>query len=190
MGNDVRTEIWRNDSKGVVQVKKLGPNGRLEPVLVQPGRSFDMTSEERKLNQMEIATAADDPWTNDLFGRVGAIDSIVESNPDKEIASTPERVSADDLFGLGIPDLKERVAEITNPATLRAIYESGVRSEARPAKLAVVEARVREIDADADYLPAPAPAATPPATPERTPASNDSDAKSVKAPTGTRPARP
>ncbi len=202
---DVSTEIWRNDSEGIVQVKKAGANGRLEPVLVQPGRTFDMTTDERKLNQMEIATATDDPWTNKLFSRVGAIDSIVESDPAREVASTPDRVSFADLFSLGLPDLRAQVADITNPTTLRAMYESGVESGAKPAKIQVVADRVREIDADADYLPAPAPTLTTgPATTAPAPfrsevtsttrtasnGSDDSDAKPKPAPAGTRPARP
>ncbi len=186
-GTSKSPEIWRNNSEGILQIKKLGPNGRLEPILVHPGRTFDMTVEERRLNQMEIATPADDPWTNELLGRM----DILEGDADVAAHRTPGQLGESemkDLFAGAIGDLRTAVAGITNPVTLKRLWDLGTASETKPAKLSVVEARVREVDPSAQYLATAPPA--PASAPESTGTGGGEPAPPVTPPLGTRAGRP
>jgi uncharacterized coiled-coil protein SlyX len=181
-------ELWRNESGGIVQVKKFGSTGNLEPVLVQPKRTFQMRSDERRLNQLEVATAAQDPWTNGLLTNL----SIAEDAEDVEkIRTSPHQLTDDDmrnLFAGAISELRAKVAEISNPVTLKRLWEVGVANAAKPAKAAVVEARVREVDPNADYL-ATQPAADPTVPPPSADAGDEEPPEPTPTPPGTRPTR-
>lgn len=120
---DAAVETWRNTLAGKVVVNRIGEYGRMVASVVHGGRTFQITPQERRMNQSGIATPEQDPFTNGTLAPV----ELVDGEPDTEaLRANPNALSEEDLpklFQLKGAEFVERIAQITNHAPLARLVE-------------------------------------------------------------------
>lgn len=145
-------ETWRNESESSFSLRRRKENGALESWIVSGRRVFHLTPIERRLNQMETAREADDPFRNGLFTNL----MLVEGEADlAEVRDNPNQLSESqmrELYDGPFRAMERRVAELANPVTLRRLHEVGVNMAAKVNKLAVVEARLSAVDPTSSFV--------------------------------------
>lgn len=139
-------ETWRNDTHGIVTINRVGEYGRKVVDIVHGGRTFELTPQERRMNQHACANTTLDMFTN---GTLRPID-LIEDEPDTELLKTnPNTFSDEDLpklFRLKAIQFAERIGLITNSAVLSRIAELA-RDPGLEATLAQYEAiKAREVE--------------------------------------------
>lgn len=118
-----QVETWENQTNGVVAINRVGEYGRKQVDLIQGGRRFQVTPQERRMNQNATNSAEQDIFTN---GTLRPID-LLDDDPDSEKLRTNPNILGEDelprIFALKGEHFRQRIAEITNPATLAKIVE-------------------------------------------------------------------
>jgi hypothetical protein len=87
-------EVWRNATAGLVYINRIGEYGRKFSELIQPGRAFQVTPTERRLNQNSVALAEFDVFTN---GTLEPVD-LIDDEPDTEkLRNNPNLITDKDV---------------------------------------------------------------------------------------------
>jgi hypothetical protein len=119
----VGVETWQNETHGVVAINRVGEYGRRTVDLIQGRRRFQVTSQERRMNQNAVNSAEQDVFTNGTLRPI----NLLEDDPDTEqLMANPNVLNEDELpllFKLKGERFRERIADITNPATIARITE-------------------------------------------------------------------
>jgi hypothetical protein len=141
-------EVWRNATAGLVYINRIGEYGRKFSELIQPGRAFQVTPTERRLNQNSVALAEFDVFTN---GTLEPVD-LIDDEPDTEkLRNNPNLITDKDvrlMFRLKGEMFRQRIEEITNVASVNRLLEAA-RDENFEASLAQFEVlKMRKITLD------------------------------------------
>lgn len=116
-------EQWKNATAGTVHIIRLGDYGKPQSELIYSGRVFTITPQERRRNQNAFATPALDMFTN---GTLEAV-SLIDGEPDTpRLRSNPNMLDEKEIprvFKLRGENFNERIATITNPATISRLLE-------------------------------------------------------------------
>lgn len=116
-------ETWRNTTAGTVYITRIGEYGKRVSELIYGGRVFSITPQERRLNQNACATPTLDMFTN---GTLEAV-SLIDGEPDTpRLRNNPNMLDEKEiprLFKLRGENFSERIATITNPATIARLVE-------------------------------------------------------------------
>jgi hypothetical protein len=116
-------ETWQNETQGVVVINRVGEYGRRADDLIQGGRRFQVTPQERRMNQNAVNSADQDVFTN---GTLRPLD-LLEGDPDtKRLLANPNILDEDELpkiFVLKGEMFRQRIAEITNPSAIARLIE-------------------------------------------------------------------
>lgn len=142
-----KLETYRNESEGLVEVKKIGPAGQVESVIIQGGRTFHLRAEERELIQMAAANDDQDPFRNGLLTLLSGGENRTEL---AKALSSPNHLTDDDmaeLLGESIQVLRTRVETIANPVTLKRLLEVASAKGVNANKQAVVATRLETVTA-------------------------------------------
>lgn len=142
-----KLETYRNESEGLVEVKKIGPAGQVESVIIQGGRTFHLRAEERELIQMAAANDDQDPFRNGLLTLLSGGENRTEL---AKALSSPNHLTDDDmaeLLGESIQGLRTRVETIANPVTLKRLLEVAAAKGVNANKQAVVATRLETVTA-------------------------------------------
>lgn len=116
-------ETWQNETLGVVAINRVGEYGRNSVDLIQGGRRFQVTPQERRMNQNAVNSADQDVFTN---GTLRPLD-LLDDDPDTErLMANPNILEEGELprmFLLKGEQFRQRIAQITNPATITRIID-------------------------------------------------------------------
>lgn len=158
-------ETWQNETPGVVAINRVGEYGRRVVDLVQGGRRFQVTPQERRMNQNAANSVEQDIFTN---GTLRPID-LLDDDPDTErLRSNPNifrEGELPELFNVKGEVFRQRIAEITNPATLARLIELArdPRYDASLSQYEAIKSREMELRGTLDQAETkPAPAAPTP----------------------------
>jgi hypothetical protein len=137
-------ETWRNETAGLITVNRVGEYGRPVVDVIDAGRTFQVTPQERRMNQNACYSRELDIFTN---GALRPID-LLEGEPDTELLRKNPNTFTDDelkrVFALDGVHFVERIGLISNAGAISRILELA-RDPAYGATLAQYEAiRARE----------------------------------------------
>lgn len=145
------TETWQNVTAGRVVINRMDHRGELTKTdLIDSGKKFNLSTEERKLNQ-ELAARADmDVFSNGALQPVRILDSVEDA---REIASNPNLMTDAELRALMKPSVKtpqfaDKIAGITNTAALDRLLAMAEEEDATISKVQAIRNRVREVSPD------------------------------------------
>lgn len=140
-------ETWKNLSHQMKVAPSINFRGEMSQRVIQPGRVFEISTEERQHYQGQVADAKDDEFMNGTFDAV----KLVDSAEDYEIiANAPDRFSDDDLRDMikgQAMTVAKRVAEIDNPVTLSRLIKLAEEADVSKSKLDVLSDRHGELTA-------------------------------------------
>lgn len=148
-------ETWKNPTAGRVWINRLNHRNELDKVeVIAGGRTFHISSQERKLNQ-EMAYSPD----LDLFanGTLTPVRLIEGSEDAREFAANPNLLTEDDMRGLvkktkGATDaFVERLATIKNPATLERLLSLAREEDAPLSRVEAIQSRLGEVSSSSPY---------------------------------------
>jgi hypothetical protein len=150
-------ETWRNGSAGIVVINRVGEYGRRISDSIHGGRVFQITPQERRMNQGACALPTQDPFTNGTLHP----QTLLDSEPDTAfLRENPNVLNDEDLpklFRLRGEEFSSRVNAITNVAAISRLHEM-VRDpqfEATLVQYEIVKVRKMELDGDLDTGPPP-----------------------------------
>lgn len=156
----VDVETWQNETHGVVAINRVGEYGRRTVDLIQGRRRFQVTPQERRMNQNAVNSADQDVFTNGTLRPI----NLLDDDPDTERLMANPNILDDEelplLFKLKGERFRERIADITNPATIARVIELA-RDPAHDASLFQYETvKHRELELRGD-IDTPKPGAVP-----------------------------
>lgn len=138
-------ETWQNVSRGRRGIKRIDSFGKTTTELVGPGRSVQLTRDERLYYQRNVATDDLDIFKNGALVPVQLIDEADQI----EMASNPNLLGDSELEGLFKLHWKKfeaEIARITNVYALERLVEMAESSEdISVKKYNVVMARLEEV---------------------------------------------
>lgn len=139
-------ETWRNETEGLITINRVGEYGRPIVDLIDAGRTFTVTPQERRMNQNACYSRELDIFVN---GALRPID-LLDGEPDTELLRKNPNTFTDDelkrIFALDGIHFVERIGEISNAGAIARILDLA-RDPAYGATLAQYEAiRAREAD--------------------------------------------
>jgi hypothetical protein len=121
---DPGVESWLNTSPSLVHLIKIGEYGKRETELVYGGRVFNLTPQERRINQTQCYDAKNDPFTNGVFKPL----SLLDDEPDTKTLRNNPNVLDDDgiaeLFTLTGEAFSQRLISITNSTAVDRLIET------------------------------------------------------------------
>jgi hypothetical protein len=161
-------ETWKNDTAGTVVINRVGEYGRRMVDLIHGGRQFQITPEERRMNQNAAHSADLDNFSN---GTLRPID-LLDDDPDTEkLRNNPNILGEKDLpmlFETKGEVFRQRLAAIENPAVLDRLADLArdPRFDASLAQYEMIKSRIVEMRTDApaeetDTKPGRRPASEP-----------------------------
>lgn len=147
-------ETWKNDTAGTVVINRVGEYGRRVVDLIHGGRQFQITPEERRMNQNAAHSAEVDLFTNGTLRPI----NLVDDDPDTEqLRNNPNILGEDDLpklFELKGEVFRQRLTEIENPAVLERLAELSrdPRFDASLSQYEAIKTRIVELRTEPDKL--------------------------------------
>lgn len=146
-------EKWKNNTRGKHGVIKLDRFGNEIHEIVGPGKTVQLTTDERKQNQERAAHPKMDIFTNGSMSPVVLLDEEDKA----EFANNPNLMTDTDLkalFKLHPATFKSKVGSIDNSYTLIRLREIAQDPDvgATVAKLKVVEDRLYEVNPNSPVM--------------------------------------
>lgn len=144
---DSGVESWKNVTAGIVVINKVGEYGRPLHELVQSGRVFTLTPQERRLNQDACASEDMDFFRNGTLQPV----RLLDDEPDTAaLLANPNAISDDELpsvFKLKGENLRDRLAQISNLTAATRLVELARKPEFNVTleQFDLIKAREREL---------------------------------------------
>ena len=139
-------ETWQNAVPGTVIFKRLDHRGEMVRIETVPGgRTFSITTEERRQNSVEAANADLDPFRNGMLTPVRLLD---DSDEARELASNPNVMSESEMRTLvkGVAKtFDKRLAEVRNPATLERLLAMAHTEDAPVKRVEAIQSRLEEM---------------------------------------------
>lgn len=143
-------ETWQNMGKGPVGLIKLDPRGNESHEIVDGGKTFTISKEERQINQDRCVANENDFFTNGRLAHVRLIEGDEES---LAMANNPNVLTETDLqelFSEHWKTFEKRVMAIGNTITLERLRDIADTKDATVKQMKVIEARMKELDPTAN----------------------------------------
>lgn len=122
MARPANLETWKNVTAGTVFIRRLDHRGELtRDEQIDPGKTFHVTPEERRINSEIAASEHLDFFRNGQFTPVRLLDDSEEA---RELANNPNVMSETDMKTLvkaTASAFEQKLATITNPVTLERL---------------------------------------------------------------------
>jgi uncharacterized protein YgbK (DUF1537 family) len=145
------SETWQNVTAGRVVINRMDHRGELtRNDIIDSGKKFSLTTEERKMNQDLAARADLDVFSNGQLQPVRILDSVEDA---REIASNPNLMSESEMRALMKPGVKTpqfalKIQEITNGSALDRLLALAEEEDATISKVEAIKTRLREVAPD------------------------------------------
>lgn len=142
-------ESWVNTAAGTVILNRLDHRGEMtRQETVVAGRTFHITTQERRINQEATASEDLDPFKNGMLRPVRLLDGTEDA---KELASNPNTMSEEDmraLFRAHHKTFASKVNEIRNPYALERMLKMAGEVDTTVSRVDTIKARLAEISPD------------------------------------------
>lgn len=147
---DPGLELWKSTVPGIVAVNRLAEYGRKRVELIKGNRSFNITPQERRMNQNACALPELDPFTNGTLQPVSLIDDEPDTPALRENPNVLDDKDIEKIFRVKGEAFADRIAKITNPSTLNRLAEMArePRLNATIQQYEQIKGRQRAIDKD------------------------------------------
>lgn len=144
--NEDLYEAWKNESAGIVVIKRVARTGELTDELLTAGKVIHLTPSERRMNQETFADPGYDFFTNGTLSPV----KLVETAEDVEqFKGNPNHLSEDEMRGFfkskAIKAFESRVEGITNPIALNKLLAIATEEDATLRQVQVIKGRLEEV---------------------------------------------
>lgn len=143
---DTKFESWKNVGQGRIYILRQDRlTGLSKHELVNAGRTFQISKEERQLNQENAANDDLDIFANGMLVPVRLLEGDEES---EALATNPQYLAESELgslFDLHWKQFEKRVSELRSPVTLDRLKDAGKERDATVKQMAVIEARLAEL---------------------------------------------
>ncbi len=124
----VEKEVWKNISAGKHWVKKYNRYGEEESEMVGAGKTIQLTTEERQLNQERASSKKWDMFSNGILQPVKLLDGTEKA----ELESNPNFLGESDLlalFELQWKAFEKKVEAIDSPIVLQRLHDLTVNDD-------------------------------------------------------------
>jgi hypothetical protein len=139
-------ESWRNVSAGTHFINRLDHRGEMTRVeMIESGKTFHLTPEERRINSEKAATADLDVFRNGFFEPVRLLD---DSDEARELAANPNVMSESDMRALmkvHPKTFEAKIRSITNATTLQRMVGIAHDEDATIKRLSMIQGRLDEV---------------------------------------------
>lgn len=140
-------ETWRNSAEGTVFLMMYGARGEVRHNQIRGNQQFEITPDERRMNQDAVADESMDPFLNGMFEPVRLID---DEEDYAKLKDNPEIVSETEMGDLlssetHFKHFETRVAQISNPFTLGRLLSVAKERDASHKRVEKIVERLREI---------------------------------------------
>lgn len=147
---DASVETWRNNMPGKVVITRVGEYGRHETIIVNGGRTFEITPQERRINQSAAANPDLDVFVNGTLSPVMLIDGEPDTEALRANPNTLDENELPKLFQLRGEEFADRVKQITTLPPIARLLELA-RDPNYDAALSQYEAlKAREVELRGD----------------------------------------
>lgn len=139
-------ETWKNASNAFVAVTKLDPRGQEKTEIIESGKTFSLTSEERRINQDRCIEVANDFFKNGMLMPIRLLDGDEEV---AELASSANLMSdseLQDLFGQHWRTFEKRINEISSTVTLQRMLDLSEKVDATHKQVTTIQSRMFALD--------------------------------------------
>lgn len=143
-------ETWQNVTEGTVVLKRVDHRGEMtKEEVISGGRTFQITSTERRLNQDNAADAGLDVFRNGILHPLRLMDDTEEA---KEMAANPNHMSESemkDMCRAHPKTFEKRLNEIANTTTLQRLLTMAHTEDASIKRVEAIEQRLAVMDPNA-----------------------------------------
>lgn len=144
--NEDLYETWRNETQGMVVLKRVSRTGDLTDEVLTAGKVIHLTPAERRMNQELVAEEAYDYFTNGTLSPV----RLIETEEDAaELRTNPNHISEDEMKGLfksrSLKAFQERVDQITNPVALNKLLRLAESEDATIKQVDAIKGRLEKV---------------------------------------------
>jgi hypothetical protein len=140
--NGVEMETWENSTAGRVVIKKFNQQGALVDEMINGHRRFHVTPQERRINQEQAATEAQDVFQNGICQPI----HLSEEEPDaQKLLSNPNvmnEAAMRALFKAKPEAFQSRLEQITHVAVLNRLLEVAVELDVSLTQYGAIQARL------------------------------------------------
>lgn len=151
MAEDKAYESWKYLGAGRISLLKYNQKGELAGELIPGGKVFQISPQERRINQ-EMAAGEDlDFFRNGQLAPV----RLLDTDDAAELASNPNVMSETDmrsLFKTNWKNFDSRIQEVSNTSTLERLVQIAKEVDATVRQLEIIESRLDELK-PSDELP-------------------------------------
>lgn len=141
-------EQWRNESRstsGILRFDPTAKGGRVKE-LIAGGRTFDITTAERRLTERSIREERHNPFRNGKF-----VPLVLHEGAEdyEQLVADPNLVSAESIAELSkgpIGAMEKKVAQLDKLTVLRRILEVANQEGWATKRLDVLRARIAEVE--------------------------------------------
>lgn len=116
-------ETWKNVSAGKVWINRIGDYGKPRTEIVVGGRSFNLTPQERRMNQNVVARPELDVFTNGTLQPISLIDEEWDTEMLRSSPNALGELDIEKLFKVRGEAFRDRLEQITNLATVNRLAE-------------------------------------------------------------------
>lgn len=143
-------ETYRNMGRGGYTIKRFGEKrGRYDHEHIRGGAVFDITPEERRINERAILHPSNNPWANGTFL---ALHLKAGERDTAKIEAAQEGLQDDDLAAmlkLNAATFKKRVAEVPARLTVARLLQMALDADAPASKVTAIQERLNELHPNA-----------------------------------------
>lgn len=147
--SDPGFEVWKSAVPGIVALNRLGEYGRTRVELIKGHRTFNITPQERRMNQNSCARPDLDMFTNGILQPVILLDGEVDTPALRENPNVLDDKDIERIFKLKGQRFVDRLDQITNATALERLAELArePRLHATVQQYEQIKARQHGIDA-------------------------------------------
>lgn len=144
--NEELYETWKNESEGVVVLKRVSRTGEIVDETLTAQRVMHLTPAERRMNQELYAQEEYDVFMNGTLSPVKLIENAADV---EQFKGNPNHLSEDEMRAFfktkAVKGFEERVAQITNPIALKKLMAISADEDATVRQVEIVKARLEEV---------------------------------------------
>jgi hypothetical protein len=137
-------EAWLNAGKSRVFINRYDAKGKIRQELIAPGKTFHLSTAERRLNQEMAANEKLDLFRNGMLQPVRLIEGTEDAQALTENPNLLQQGEEESIFKLHWRTFEKRIAEIDNITTLERILEAAT-GDATVRQINQIKARLLEL---------------------------------------------
>ncbi len=144
--NEDLYESWRNESQGIVVVKRVARTGEITDEMITGGKVIHLTPAERQMNEELFASAEYNYFENGTLSPVRMVETAKDA---EKFKGNPNHLTEDEMRGIfksrSVKNFSERVSQITNPIALNKLMALAEEEDATMKQVEAIKTRLEEV---------------------------------------------